>query len=141
MKKVGLLVIGLCACFMLFTGCGKKSLRCEINMDSYMNGMGHMKGIYDIGFDKDGYASDIEIVMEAEITSADINDSDMATLKAYLNSMCESGQVGFDSCDVSVKGKTVTMVATGSAKSVTKSNSKTEEEAKEYFEKIGFTCK
>ena len=143
MKKVWLLVIGLCACFMMFTGCGKKNtLNCEINMDRYMSGMGHMKGIYDIGFDKDGYASNVEVTMEAEITSSDVKDSDMATIKAYLEQVCSTNGSAYDTCNVKVKGKTVIMTATGSAKNVTNSSDlKTKEEAKEYFENVGFTCK
>ena len=141
MKKLGFLVIGLCCGLMLFTGCGKKTLNCEINMDSYMSGMGTMKGISNIGFDKDGYASDVEVAMEAKITSGDVTENDMNTIKSYLEQVCASNGSAYDSCNVKVSGKTVTMKATGSIKNIAQDGvQRTKEEAKEYYENVGFTC-
>ena len=140
MKKIGLLVIGLCLCLALFTGCGKKTLKCEINMDSRMQGYGTMRGTYNIAFDKDGYASDVEVVMDVQFTGSDITDDDMQAAKTYLEQYCNSTFKSLGDCTVKVKGKSMQLSVSGNIKEIAGSSNKTKEEAKEYFEKSGFTC-
>ena len=140
-KKVLFLV--LCGFGLLvLTGCGGKKLHCEINMDSFFRGYGNMKGIINVGFDKDGYASDVEVIMDGVVTSDEVKSSDMSEIKSRLEDVCKSNGSKYKNCDVSVNGKNFTMKASTSVKDSYSDlgERKTKEEAVEYFEKLGFTC-
>ena len=139
------LLMGITIGFGLFilTGCGDNKLNCERPMDEYMSGRGTMKGIINVGFDKDNYAEDVEVIMEANITSDEVTDEQMESIKVMLDSVCDQNDTKYQNCDVSENKRNVVMRATASIKEAYKelSDRKTKEDVKEYFEKNGFTCK
>ena len=128
---------------LVLTGCGGgDKLHCETDMDSFLSGLGTMRGTIDVGFDRDGYAKDVEVTMEGKITSDDVKESDMGAIKKKLEDVCSSNSSKYKSCDVSVNGKNFKMVASTSIEIgyAELGERKSKEEAKEYFKKLGFTC-
>lgn len=141
-KKMMMALIAGCGLFLL-TGCGGNKLNCEINRDSFLNGKGQMKGIINVGFDKDNYAENVEVIMEANITSDEVTEEQMDAIKTSLEDVCDQNASKYQNCNVSVNKKNVVMKANASIKDLylELSDRKTKDEVKEYFEKNGFTCK
>ncbi len=149
MKKLGLLTMVLVCGLLLFSGCGKKnSLVCEASLDSMLAGYGEGHAVVEAGFDKEDILKDLGLTFELKITSDLISASDMGSLKLQLESTCNAQGSQYDSCKVTLKDKTLTLKASGSAKE--DSAKRTKKEFREVMEEQGmpfgnqsirFSCK
>ena len=140
-KYLGLLGLG-CG-VLLLTGCGGKTLNCEMDMSDMLAGIGNMTAEIEIDYNSDGTeAEKATMTMTVEVTSDDVTDEMIDSLEESLQGECDTEDSRFDSCKVKRDGKKIVMTATGSADSIEGEieEQTTLEDAKKALEDAGYTC-
>lgn len=151
MNKNILKVAALGCGVLLLTGCGSngKTLNCEFDMSDQLSGLGTWNTYVDFEYDKDGKETkSATMKMVVNITSEDVTDELIDSLKETLEDICasaEDDENGLEKCEVKVDGKKVTLEAKGSVENLNTLDGIVQEtsyeDAKKSLEDAGFTCK